>query len=494
MQNRRAGFVISTLLTVVFGLAFATPALGIPDIYTPQWATGESGGSHGWAMGRAADMAAARGATWVDKGTAVGYSGYPDTTLRDNIDHNANWWGTYDSYYNSSWGHYFGNPQGKVQANYNAAVAALRRGDRGAASRYIGIMSHYFIDINGPMHTQESATENNSFHSALEEDAGGYNFSSYISDDGYQYRGSPSAFTVECANHSHPYYSSLISAYGSGHNFNSTVKNIEGTNLNRGVNGLADLIQSAQADADNVSAVIVSVSPSSWTTGTPVTFVGSGVDPSHAITQYSWRSDRDGALSTAPSFPTSTLSLGIHKIFLNVACSAGRWSGEVFVPYVVGADGTIPLPVYRFFNFTSGMHLYTASEVEKQDIVNRLSSSWRFEGAGYALDSSATANSAPLYRFRNYRNGSYFYTTSPVERDYVGTALRDTFHYETEAYKVSTTPEPGTLPVYRFLNFKNGTHFFTDSEVEREYVGTRLGATYRYELVAFYYAPPWPIP
>jgi hypothetical protein len=57
------------------------------------------------------------------------------------------------------------------------------------------------------------------------------------------------------------------------------------------------------------------------------------------------------------------------------------------------------------------------------------------------------------------------------------------------AHHKQTPAVPDALPVYRFYNFKNGTHFYTASEDEREYVGTQLGATYRYECVAYYIAP-----
>ena len=111
-----------------------------------------------------------RGAGWVDS-IAVDRAIYPDVVFHDNIDHNANWWGSYPSYYNKSWGNRFGNPQGKVQYYYNHAVADLRRGDSISASKNIGYLSHYLIDINGPLHTQESATENNALHTNLEADA-----------------------------------------------------------------------------------------------------------------------------------------------------------------------------------------------------------------------------------------------------------------------------------------------------------------------------------
>ncbi len=364
-------------------------------------------------------MASARGANWVDR-IAIDRSAYPDTVFFDFIDHNANWWGSYPSYFDKSWDNRFGNPQGKAQLYYSAAVAALKRGDRIEASKCIGYVSHYLVDVNGPLHTQSSATETRAFHNGLEGDASNFDFSAYIADDGYQYRRNASDLTVGCANASHAYYADLISSYKS-QGFSSHVKYIEGINLNRGVNALADLIQSAQDDADSVTAVIDSVSPSSSTSDQPVAFAGHGVDRNHPIAAWQWRSSINGPLSTASSFTTTTLSPGIHRVYFKAMCSTSKWSPEAWAPHLVGAQGTKPLPVYRFYNFRLGSHFYTASEAEKNDVLRKYSSTFSFEGIAYGLDASATANSDSLYRFYNVRNGSHFYTANPAERDNVKT-------------------------------------------------------------------------
>ncbi len=118
-------------------------------------------------------------------------------------------------------------------------------------------------------------------HGGIEHAAADTDLSGYVTDDGYQYYGgysSPSALTVANATASHEYYSDLVNTYDD-HGFNSHVRDIEGVNLNRGINSIADLIQSAQNDADSVTAVIDSVSPSSSTSDQPVAFSGHGADP-----------------------------------------------------------------------------------------------------------------------------------------------------------------------------------------------------------------------
>ncbi len=277
------------------------------------------------------------------------------------------------------------------------------------------------------------------------------------------------------------------------HGFNSTVKDIEGHNLNRGVNGLADLIQSAQNDADSVTAVIDSVSPSSSTSDQPVAFAGHGADPLHTIAEWRWRSSLNGALATVPAFNTSALKVGIHNIYFIVRCNGPKWSAETFTPYVVGAQGTKPLPVYRFLNRRTNVHFYTASEAERRTVQTTLASTYSLEGVAYALDTSATANSSPLYRFFDKKRGVHFYTASEAEKDTVITTLGDVYQYDGVVTYISLTPEPGTQPVYRFYNFVKGVHFYTASLAERDMVVAKLGETFRYEGVAYHFQPPWAV-
>ena len=243
---------------------------------------------------------------------------------------------------------------------------------------------------------------------------------------------------------------------------------------------------------DSVTAVIDSVSPSVWaSTGSLVTFKGHGADGvGHGITEYKWRT-ASGVLSTAPSFSTSSLPLGINNLFFSARCSGGVWSAEAFMPYVVGAANTKPLPVYRFWNTRANTYLYTASESERQSIQNSLSSTYALEGVGYALDDSAAANDTPLYRWRNVINGCYFYSASPAEQAYIDANLSSVLHFEGPAYDVSPTQKPGTYPVFRFRNKNTGSHFYTNSTVERDTICNTLLGTYDWEGVAFYYAQPW---
>lgn len=171
-------------------------------------------------------------------------------------------------------------------------------------------------------------------------------------------------------------------------------------------------------------------------------------------------------------------------------------SGGTYYVEVFAFDGTgssvltwsiLPeplLPVYRFYNSRTGTHFYTPDEAERANVQNTLGATYTYEGPAYYT--KATRNTQNLYRFYNRRSGTHFYTASESEREWVASALASTFTFEGPTYKVSLTPEGGKVPVYRFFNRGNGSHFYTASEVEMNAVRATLGSTYTFEGPAFY--------
>jgi len=75
-------------------------------------------------------------------------------------------------------------------------------------------------------------------------------------------------------------------------------------------------------------AYIDSISPSPADEGETVTFTGHGEDPEGVITQYEWKSNIDGVLSSSDLFQTSSLSMGRHEISFRVK-DGTRWSEKV---------------------------------------------------------------------------------------------------------------------------------------------------------------------
>ena len=90
--------------------------------------------------------------------------------------------------------------------------------------------------------------------------------------------------------------------------------------------------------------------------------------------------------------------------------------------------------VYRFYNKKTGSHFYTASVAEKTQVVARQSATYALDGVAYSVDTSDAANSSPLYRFYNKKNGTHFYTASEAEKTHVLARLSGTYRLDGPAF------------------------------------------------------------
>ena len=95
-----------------------------------------------------------------------------------------------------------------------------------------------------------------------------------------------------------------------------------------------------------------------------------------------------------------------------------EYEGELFTgaPNPEGDDITGVVPVYRLFNVDTGVHLYTASELERDAVIENLPN-YTSEGISYYGYESQEEDSVPLYRFYNSGLDAHFYTSSIAERD-----------------------------------------------------------------------------
>jgi len=93
----------------------------------------------------------------------------------------------------------------------------------------------------------------------------------------------------------------------------------------------------------------------------------------------------------------------------------------------------------------------------------------------------------PVNRFYNLSTGTHFYTISATERDYV-IAHYPVFVYEGPVFTAYTVPVAGTVAVNRFYDVQNGTHFYTISPDEVAYIQAHYP---QYLLEGpVYYVPP----
>ena len=140
--------------------------------------------------------------------------------------------------------------------------------------------------------------------------------------------------------------------------------------------------------------------------------------------------------------------------------------------------------IYRFFNSTTGVHFYTANEIERDVVIDNLPE-FNFEGASYLGVDPLTGQiePSPVYRFFNRDTGVHLYTISEVERDVV-TEL-DNFSFDGEVFFAYGVEIEGTIPIYRFFNSTTGAHFYTPSVIERDAVIDNL-PDFQSEGIAYY--------
>jgi hypothetical protein len=93
----------------------------------------------------------------------------------------------------------------------------------------------------------------------------------------------------------------------------------------------------------------------------------------------------------------------------------------------------------------------------------------------------------PVYRFWNDFSGSHFFTISTVERDFVNSNYPE-WDFEGSSWNALTAAESGATPIYRFYSDLYMSHFFTISLPERNYVIGNY-PEWEYEGIAFYAFP-----
>lgn len=141
--------------------------------------------------------------------------------------------------------------------------------------------------------------------------------------------------------------------------------------------------------------------------------------------------------------------------------------------------------VYRFFNPDVGVHFYTSSEIERDNVEQNLPN-YEFEGGSYNTVDPTTGGQE-VYRFFNTTTGVHLYTTSEVERDSIIENLTD-FEFEGVQFYAYETEIEGSIPIYRFFEPSLGVHFYTPSEGERDNVLENL-PNYNFEGIAYYALP-----
>lgn len=171
-------------------------------------------------------------------------------------------------------------------------------------------------------------------------------------------------------------------------------------------------------------------------------------------------------------------SAGLFFIDMYAPDTGTPESGEVLLTW------SVLRPVFRFYNAGRNTHFFTSSAEERAMVIATWPHIFTDEGVAYYMN--PFNNSTPLYRFYNRVSGSHFYTASAAERAMVNATWPHIFTDEGATYAVNPVPVLNSIPIYRFYNLQNSSHFYTASDTERDTVIANWPHIYRYEGPAFY--------
>ena len=128
------------------------------------------------------------------------------------------------------------------------------------------------------------------------------------------------------------------------------------------------------------------------------------------------------------------------------------------------------VPVYQFIRTDTQTQFYTTSEVERDIVIENLPNyelkGISFTGASVPEEDDLMSK-IPVYRFFNTSTGIHLYTADEAERAFVEENL-DNFVFEGTPYYGYDTQIEGTVPLYRFYNEELDAHFYTLSTEERD--------------------------
>jgi uncharacterized protein YhfF len=204
-------------------------------------------GSHDWILDHAITLAGASGA-WVHRMTALLATDDPDSQHTP-----------------AKYHHYFetGTCRGApymVAELYHDAIVAYRAGDMAAASKDLGLLSHYYSDILQPFHTTSAANAYEALHSQYERAVDSYQHtfqgaSSWITPRPAIAVTDVRAKTVSAALYARSLFPALLASFKASHSVKKgTPLKVTKLVMSRAANDLADIIRGIAEGAGEATA------------------------------------------------------------------------------------------------------------------------------------------------------------------------------------------------------------------------------------------------
>ena len=109
-----------------------------------------------------------------------------------------------------------------------------------------------------------------------------------------------------------------------------------------------------------------------------------------------------------------------------------RYEGVAYRAHPGKVAGTRPL--FRFWSDRYRGHFFTISEAERDNIIANLARDWRYEGVAYYVIASPVSGAVPVFRFWSPLYKHHFFTISEAEKDSIIAKLSSAWRYEGIAF------------------------------------------------------------
>lgn len=123
------------------------------------------------------------------------------------------------------------------------------------------------------------------------------------------------------------------------------------------------------------------------------------------------------------------------------------YEGIAYYAFTEQLEGTVTL--YRFWSSRYRGHFFTISVEEAENIIAKFSRDWRYEGIAYYVYPNQSAINSPVYRFWSSRYKHHFFTISAAEKDNIINKLSHDWAYEGMPFYVlgyPVTPSSYSVP------------------------------------------------
>ena len=141
--------------------------------------------------------------------------------------------------------------------------------------------------------------------------------------------------------------------------------------------------------------------------------------------------------------------------------------------------------VYRFRDVKNGSYFWTAHESERYATVRN--KRYKYESVAWSWNTSETVCPSAMYRFYNRKTKAYLFTSSRAQRDALKSkAKAKLWRFDGWGFKVSLKTD-ASRPVYWFSNKKTGLPFFSTSTKDKsKFSSAKYRKNWRYRGIAFY--------